>query len=408
YHIGIRQERYRTVRDTIAGLAARPFRRGTAEASAPRPDSTVWALDDVSFDIARGDVVGIIGRNGAGKSTLLKILSRITEPTGGFVDVAGQVTALLEVGSGFHAELTGRENIYLNAAILGMKKREIDRQLEEIVEFAEVARFVDTPVKHYSSGMYLRLAFSVAAHLRPDILMVDEVLAVGDAAFQRKCLGKMEDVGADDRTVLFVSHNLGAVKRLCRTCIVLANGGIAFHGPVAQALAVYSQSLLSPVQPVAPGGVRFRDVALQRSGDAHASVASDASFTAVATLDASQRCVSGRLYCLVDDSNGDTVAHHFVAVEDLGNGRLDAGAHDVSAAFPPLWLLPDAYTLHFKAIVRFESGEEHRVVSERILLDVTDDSGQSAGKVRSVLIPPVAWSIESSSRRPAAVSPLLT
>ena len=191
---------------------------------------TFWALKDISFEVKDGEVLGIIGRNGAGKSTLLKILSRITKPTTGSADVYGRVGSLLEVGTGFHPELTGRENIFLNGAILGMTRREIQRRFDEIVAFAEVEQFLDTPVKRYSSGMYMRLAFAVAAHLEPEILVVDEVLAVGDAAFQKKCLGKMSDVAHSGRTVLFVSHNLAAVERICDTAVFLQNGRIAATG----------------------------------------------------------------------------------------------------------------------------------------------------------------------------------
>ena len=207
-----------------------------------RLDETIWALRDVSIEIGQGEVVGIIGRNGAGKSTLLKILSRITEPTVGFVDIRGRVGSLLEVGTGFHNELTGRENVYLNGAILGMKRDEIDRKFDEIVAFAEVEKFIDTPVKHYSSGMYLRLAFAVAAHLEPEILLVDEVLAVGDAAFQRKCLNKMEGVGQQGRTVLFVSHNMPAITRLCERAILLDEGRVIQDGPASQVVSTYLSS----------------------------------------------------------------------------------------------------------------------------------------------------------------------
>jgi lipopolysaccharide transport system ATP-binding protein len=208
-----------------------PLRRSSNE--------TFWALRDVTFDIARGEVVGIIGRNGAGKSTLLKILSNITRPTQGVVDLYGRVGSLLEVGTGFHQELTGRENIYLNGAILGMKRSEITRQFDEIVAFAGVEQFLDTPVKRYSSGMYVRLAFAVAAHLEPEILIVDEVLAVGDAEFQKKCLGKMENVASSGRTVLFVSHNEAAVRRLCTSAIYLRDGQVAFTGAPEEAFAHY-------------------------------------------------------------------------------------------------------------------------------------------------------------------------
>ena len=212
YYIGGRQERYKTLRDTLTDAVAAPFRRVgkllrrdfSPFTSHFSPDETIWALKDVSFEVKQGEVVGIIGRNGAGKSTLLKILSRITEPTEGYADIYGRVGSLLEVGTGFHPELTGRENIYLNGAILGMNRVEINKKFDEIVSFAEVEKFIDTPVKHYSSGMYLRLAFAVAAHLEPEILLVDEVLAVGDAEFQKKCMGKMGDVAKEGRTVLFV------------------------------------------------------------------------------------------------------------------------------------------------------------------------------------------------------------
>ena len=206
-----------------------------------------WALKGVNFEIQRGDRVGIIGRNGAGKSTLLKVLSRITEPTRGRIEISGRVASLLEVGTGFHPELTGRENIFLNGAILGMRRTEIQRKFDAIVAFAEVERFLDTPVKRYSSGMYVRLAFSVAAHLEPEILIVDEVLAVGDAQFQQKCLGKMRDVGQEGRTVLFVSHNMVAVKGLCSRAILLRDGELATAGAVEPVLAEYQRGLTSVV-----------------------------------------------------------------------------------------------------------------------------------------------------------------
>jgi lipopolysaccharide transport system ATP-binding protein len=228
YRIGA-SDAYATFRDLLADAFAAPFRRARLKlqgstGQVPKTEDTIWALKDVSFEIKTGEVVGIIGRNGAGKSTLLKILSRITEPTHGFAEIHGRVCSLLEVGTGFHGELSGRENIYLNGAILGMKKIEIERKFDEIVAFAEVEKFIDTPVKRYSTGMYLRLAFAVAAHLEPEILIVDEVLAVGDASFQKKCLGKMEDVAKHGRTVLFVSHNMPAVAQLCEKAVWLENG----------------------------------------------------------------------------------------------------------------------------------------------------------------------------------------
>ncbi len=251
YRIG-RRERYYTLRDTLVNAWRAPFRYLRANGG-QRPsgsnsqftvrnsqsDNSIWALKNVSFEVKRGEVIGIIGRNGAGKTTLLKILSRITKPTEGYAEVHGRVGTLLEVGTGFHPELTGRENIYLNGAVLGMKKREIERKFDEIVSFAETEKFLDTPVKHYSSGMYMRLAFAVAAHLEPEILLVDEVLAVGDAAFQKKCLGKMGDVAKEGRTVLFVSHNMGAVSSLCSYTIYLEDGQIRARGPTEQIVTDY-------------------------------------------------------------------------------------------------------------------------------------------------------------------------
>jgi len=220
YRLGLRQNRHDTLRDAVMSTFQRSRRR-----SEPGGD-TLWALKDISFDVRHGQAIAIIGKNGAGKSTLLKILSQITEPTTGRAEIHGRVGSLLEVGTGFHPELTGRDNIFLNGAILGMSRREIRRKFDEIVDFAEVERFIDTPVKRYSSGMYVRLAFAVAAYLEPEILIVDEVLAVGDAAFQRKCLGKMDDVAKGGRTVLFVSHNLAAVSQLCREAVWLESGRI--------------------------------------------------------------------------------------------------------------------------------------------------------------------------------------
>jgi lipopolysaccharide transport system ATP-binding protein len=247
YYIGSKKVRYKTLRETLSDAFMSPFRRASSllhghATGAAELDEMIWALKDVSFEIKRGEVVGIIGRNGAGKSTLLKILSRITEPTTGFAEIHGRVGSLLEVGTGFHNELTGQENIYLNGAILGMKRAEIDRKFDEIVSFAEVERFIDTPVKHYSSGMYLRLAFAVAAHLEPEILLIDEVLAVGDARFQKKCLNKMQDVGQQGRAVLFVSHNMPAVTRLCPRTILLDEGKLIEDGPSPEIVGAYLNS----------------------------------------------------------------------------------------------------------------------------------------------------------------------
>ncbi len=240
YRLGAPQAPYASLRDTLAGMARAPLRLLQRNGRAAQP--LFWAVNNVSFEVQPGEVVGIIGRNGAGKSTLLKMLSRITQPTTGRIELYGRIASLLEVGTGFHPELTGRENIYLNGAILGMARAEIERNFDEIVAFSEVEEFIDTPVKHFSSGMYLRLAFAVAAHLEPEILIIDEVLAVGDARFQRKCLDKMQDVGKQGRTVLFVSHNMPAITRLCRRTILLDRGEILRDGPSSEVVGAYLSS----------------------------------------------------------------------------------------------------------------------------------------------------------------------
>lgn len=236
YRIGSARPSYKTLRESLVNRTRSVFRRRE-----PRPSESdlIWALSEVSLEIQPGEVVGVIGRNGSGKSSLLRILSRITKPTCGRVQIRGRVGSLLEVGTGFHPELTGRENVYLNGAILGMRRAELDRKFDEIVAFSEVEKFLDTPVKRYSSGMYLRLGFAVAAHLEPDILLVDEVLAVGDASFQKKCLNKMQDVGKEGRVVLFVSHNLAAITRLCPRAILLEAGRVLQDGPSHSVVTAY-------------------------------------------------------------------------------------------------------------------------------------------------------------------------
>lgn len=283
YRLGVAQSAYGTLRETLTEAFHAPLRRLRHKAKVDEEAATtLWALRDVSFDIHPGEVVGIIGRNGAGKSTLLKILSRITEPSTGRIELYGRVGSLLEVGTGFHQELSGRENIFLNGAILGMGRAEIERKFDEIVAFAEVEKFIDTPVKRYSSGMYVRLAFAVAAYLEPEILLVDEVLAVGDARFQRRCLDKMKDVSRHGRTVLFVSHNMPAVTRLCERTILMDEGRVLSDGPSHRVVGMYLQSGLGttaerewsdPAQ--APGSevVRLRAVRVRtREGEVTDSI----------------------------------------------------------------------------------------------------------------------------------------
>jgi lipopolysaccharide transport system ATP-binding protein len=277
YRLGSR-ERYKTLRDALTDTMAAPLRaisRLHSGDHSQHSDNFIWALKDVSFEVKRGEVIGIIGRNGAGKSTLLKILSHITEPTEGHVEIHGRVASLLEIGTGFHPELTGRENIYLSGAILGMKKMEIARRFDEIVAFAEIEKFLDTPVKHYSSGMYVRLAFAVAAHLEPEILLIDEVLAVGDAVFQQKCLGRMNNVAREGRTVLFVSHNMAAIQNLCNVAYLIDQGKVSASGNVSEVIGRYLQAsnnaqvegkgviLLDRKDRQGNGKLRFVDISIQ-------------------------------------------------------------------------------------------------------------------------------------------------
>lgn len=262
-HVGA-THRYGSLRETLSGWARRALHPGSGKQGAASEE--FWALRDVSFRLEEGDRLGIVGRNGAGKSTLLKVLSRVTDPSEGKVLMRGRVASLLEVGTGFHPELSGRENVYLNGAILGMRKAEIVRQFDAIVDFAEIERFIDTPVKHYSSGMYMRLAFAVAAHLQPEILIVDEVLAVGDSKFQRKCLGKMQEVGGGGRTILFVSHNIGAVRQLCNLAMVMDAGRCLGVMPCEEAVSLYQTSQRDAKASAAGSGpLRLSDIALNRS-----------------------------------------------------------------------------------------------------------------------------------------------
>ena len=263
YHIGKMEQsgRYKSLRESLSRSMSMPFRllrslAGKGHQEGPRDQDTIWAMRDVSFEIHRGEIVGVVGRNGAGKSTLLKILGRITEPTTGRAEIYGRSGSLLEVGTGFHPELTGRENIFLNGSILGMRRQQITRRFDEIVSFAEVERFIDTPVKHYSSGMYLRLAFAVAAHLDTEILLVDEVLAVGDYRFQEKCLGKMKDVANSGRTILYVSHSMSSIQTLCQRALAFSEGRLVADGSPQEVIAGYIGGNLGSVHTEPPDAKR--------------------------------------------------------------------------------------------------------------------------------------------------------
>ena len=332
------RERYTALRDVLANKAKSLSRRiidlGRTPVRHPRSKEEFWALKGVSFEVQPGERVGIIGRNGAGKSTLLKLLSRITEPSAGRFQLRGRVGSLLEVGTGFHPELTGRENIFLNGAILGMGKQEIQRKFDEIVAFAEIEKFLDTPVKRYSSGMYVRLAFAVAAHLETEILVVDEVLAVGDSLFQQKCLGRMEEVGRAGRTVLFVSHTMGAVRRLCDRTIVLAGGRVAIDAATLTAIDHYTAQSRAEVArrrtwdaAAAPGGdsVRLREVRVDgASGAEHQPLRIEEPVVVALSVDILRRLPEIRLSIFVTNREGTVIIHSNDAMSD-SNGQHNVG-----------------------------------------------------------------------------------
>jgi lipopolysaccharide transport system ATP-binding protein len=313
YQLGTR-DRHTSLRDAITGRARAAF-GSRSDAGQSRPNGTIWALTDVSFEVQAGEVVGIIGRNGAGKSTLLKILSRITKPTKGRVTLSGRIGSLLEVGTGFHSELTGRENIFLNGAILGMSKREIQSKFDEIVAFAETEQFLDTPLKHYSSGMAVRLAFAVAAHLEPEILIIDEVLAVGDVSFQKKCLGKMNEVARAGRTILFVSHDINAVNALCKRTLLLHDGAIVRSGPTRDVTAYYldrANQLYSPITWAAvPRGasneIKIHAALVKQRGRQSAAIDCREPFTIFLEYENLKAVPSSRFFVLIRNDRGEVV-----------------------------------------------------------------------------------------------------
>lgn len=374
YKLGQR-EPYKTFREAIRKTAAAPARIGAKllrhqRTAGPPGGEYIWALKDVSFDVNHGEVLGIIGRNGAGKSTLLKLLTRITEPTAGRAEIYGRVGSLLEVGTGFHPELTGRENVFLNGAILGMKKTEIERKFDEIVAFAEIEKFLDTPVKRYSSGMYVRLAFSVAAHLEPEILVVDEVLAVGDVGFQQKCLGKMGEVSQEGRTVLFVSHNLSAVWSLCPKSIWLDGGRLKAYGPSAdiindyrETMRVQESSLLRNVRDrKGAGNIRVTKIAARHpTGEAFGAVRAGGPVTFV--LD----------YESKPGTHLDDVEVNLIVANDRDNRLFVLSNRDTGMRFtnlpaegrlicnvPNLPLIPGDYNVHISCLLR--GGLEDKVM----------------------------------------------
>ena len=402
YRLGEREKSYKTLRDTISDLALGPFKSAKKAFRKNKQveeadDETLWALNDVSFEIKRGEVVGIIGRNGAGKSTLLKVLSRITEPNKGFAEIHGRVGSLLEVGTGFHPELSGRDNVFMNGAILGMRREEIRHKFDEIVAFAEVEKFIDTAVKHYSSGMYLRLAFAVAAHLEPEILLIDEVLAVGDAQFQRKCLGKMEDVAANGRTVLFVSHNLSVVKELCTSSVVLRHGKLDFRGSVVDGLSAYSQQIMKHESSTNVRGTGWGALEIDGVGNGIATTIEGGQPLLIeADLDIADPITGAYLFCLVNDGVGDTLMHQRIKLDELGMTTVAAGRYHVRVEFPPLWLGPGMYAVSCKLFAQTLAGDGVRCMSDVAMLDVVGKT-ETLGKGRVILNPPAQWSVDRAS-----------
>jgi lipopolysaccharide transport system ATP-binding protein len=405
YRLGSRRESDTTFREALYHAFRSPLRRIRRPGDQATQPETFWALKDVSFEVGRGEVVGIIGRNGAGKSTLLKILSRITEPTEGCVRFRGRVASLLEVGTGFHPELTGRENVYLNGSILGMRKAEIDRKFDEIVAFAEVERFLDTQVKHFSSGMYVRLAFAVAAHLDPQILIVDEVLAVGDMAFQKKCLGKMEQVAGGGRTVLFVSHNMPVVISLCQRAMLIKEGTLAAEGEPEEVVRHYydehrgSESEVCDLMALnrsawINGGARFLQCRLttpDRVGPWSVPFGSRVSLEITATVTRPLESLEFGLALM--NSMGLEIASPMSS--DVGP-RLPAspGEYTFAIGLPTLKLTPGRYYLEF--VLRSDHGTEDHV-TEAVFFEVLPNGESSEALThhrRGSVIPDFDFSID--------------
>ncbi|MEW6334495.1 MAG: ABC transporter ATP-binding protein, partial [Thermodesulfobacteriota bacterium] len=409
YRIGTAKERNKTFREAVTDMMAAPWRSVKSTfhqqtANGDEPSNVIWALRNVSFEIKSGEVIGIIGRNGAGKSTLLKILSRITEPTEGRVVIRGRVGSLLEVGTGFHSELTGEENIYLSGTILGMRSNEISRKFDEIVAFAEMGKFIHTPVKHYSSGMYMRLAFAVAAHLEPEILLVDEVLAVGDAAFQKKCLGKMGAVAREGRTVLFVSHNMTAVQSLCERVVWLKYGNVAEDGPSSTVVSNYLSTLSSLEKhrlwtqfDTAPGNekIRLRSISVSPVCGTHEdgiTVQTPLKMTFEYWNLVPDTCLN--LSVLVFNMQGIMAFNTAPIHEPIWNGRpFPKGLFRSSCYIPADLLNDDTYTITL--LVVKDAGHILFSMENAAVFEVIDNTGRAwHGKWPGVVRPNLKWETE--------------
>lgn len=395
YTIGSQQTSYGTIRESLTNLSKNSIRRLRGDAKSRRKSAkrdTFWALKDISFEVKQGEVVGVVGCNGAGKSTLLKVLSRITDPTLGHIDLRGRVGSLLEVGTGFHPELSGRENIFLNGAILGMTRSVVKRRFDEIVDFAGVEKFIDTPVKRYSSGMYLRLAFAVAAHLEPEILLVDEVLAVGDASFQKKCVGKMDSVAREGRTVLFVSHNMAAIRSLCTRGIFLRNGQLVHEGDVQSIIESYFKDLgvLASDQPSSEARNRHSMFGQVKLNDGSSNSVDQSQRMRFSTTIRIPRAIGGfRMLCLLSDMNSQQLMGIAKTSEEMGIGQIEPGEYDFAVDIPPLWLNPGMYSFVFKLYLDGES-ESDKHFSDAFPLDVFGASSS----VVAVVNPKSEWSFE--------------
>ena len=418
YSLGEGRGVYGNLREALMQVVTSPLRilRGDDRSGTKVENSSAfWALRDVSMDVMRGDTVAIIGSNGAGKSTLLKVLSRITDPTEGEVRVRGRMASLLEVGTGFHPELTGRENIYLNGSILGMKRQEIDRKFEEITNFAGIGKFLDTPVKRYSSGMYVRLAFSIAAHLEPEILIVDEVLAVGDVAFQKKCLGKMAEACTQKRTVLFVSHNLAAVEALCNKGIVLQQGQIVFSGTAKECVQFYLQNLSSEgshscshivdLHNVSGRPAKYRpqlrrlDLYTRNDTPIVGEFPVGAPLKAVITFDLEEPCTSFDASIAFDTASGQRICTAHSAYEPNRQHEQRAGEQVFVCEIPSLPLLPGEYRIGVGLDI---GGHEVDWVEDATRLNIikSDFYGTGVVPTRGTFLIQNRWTLEN---KPAEV-----